>query len=265
MLIEKNDFDLLLDGEIKRIMKNVLDEDLNAYGRELRLKAEANLDKYYRENTGLSLNELHKHLEDHIISEVRQAVNAWRGIEDEKLAKTFEIACKRFIIRIDEIVDSLLNFSSELFAVPFDTVKAEALWSMKSSFYYKFKEQPVGLEIITSSLAFSLPKFIGKKIIIKKMKEYLRRVITMQLCRIGSDFEERLNKSKLDFRWEMLQRIEATREGIGAAIEKGIMQRSKSEKEATKRRNQVSDILARLNDIRDSLMTLRGDLGVISN
>ncbi len=265
VLIEKNDFDLLLDGEIKRIMKNVLDEDLNAYGRELRLKAEANLDKYYRENTGLSLNELHKHLEDHIISEVRQAVNAWRGVEDEKLAKTFEIACKRFIVRIDEIVDSLLKFSSELFAVPYDAIKAEALWSMKSSLYYKFREQPVGLEIITSSLALSLPKFIGKKIIIKKMKEYLHRVITMQLCRIGSDFEERLNKSKLDFRWEMLQRIEATSEGIGAAIEKGIMQRSKSEKEATKRRNQVSDILARLNDIRDSLMTLRGDLGVISN
>ena len=264
VLVEKNDFDLLLDGEIKRISKNVLDEDLTAYGKELRLKAETSLEKYYREESGMSLKELRKHLEEHIISEVRQAVNAWRGIEDEKLAKTFEAACKRFITKIDETVDSLLKFSSELFAVPYDAVKAEALWSTKSGFYYKFREQPVGLEIITSSLTLSLPKFIGEKIIIRKMKEYLNRVITMQLARIGCDFEERLDKSKLDFRWEMLLKIEATIEGIGAAIEKGMTQRSKSEKEATERKNEVSDVLARLDNIKGSLMKIREDLGVIS-
>lgn len=264
VLAEKSDFDILLDGEIAKIMKNVLDEDLNAYGQELRLKAEAKLEEYYRENTGLSLKELHKHLEEHIISEVRQAVNTWRGTEDDKLAKTFETACKRFIIKIDETVDSLLKFSSDLFAVPYDAVKAEAIWSTKSKLYYKFMEQPVGLEIITSSLTLSLPKFIGERIIIRKMKEYLHRVITMQLCRIGSDFEKRLGKSKLDFRWEMLQRLEATIEGIGAAIEKGMSQRSKSEKEATERKNEVAAILARLDDIKDGLMKLREDLGVIS-
>lgn len=264
VLIEKNDFDFLLDGEIKRIGKNILDEDLTSYGKELRLKAETSLEKYYQEESGLSLKELHKHLEEHIISEVRLAVNAWRGIEDEKLSKAFEAACKRFIIKIDETVDSLLKFSSELFAVPYDAVKAEALWSTKSRFYYKFAEQPVGLEIITSSLTLSLPKFIGEKIIIRKMKEYLQRVITMQLCRIGSDFEERLDKSKLDFRWEMLQRIEATIEGISAAIEKGIAQRSRSEIEAAERKKEVSDVLMRLDGIKDSLMKLKGDLGVVS-
>ncbi|MCL5023474.1 MAG: dynamin family protein [Nitrospirae bacterium] len=263
VLLEKTDFDILLDGEIKRISKNMLDEDLTAYGNELRLKAEANLEQY-REDSGLSLKELKKLLEGHIISEVRQAVNAWRGIEDEKLAKTFETVCRRFITKIDETVDSLLKFSSELFAVPYEAVKAEALWSTKSRFYYKFMEQPVGLEIITSSVTLALPKFIGEKIILKKMKEYLHRVITMQLARIGSDFEERLDKSKLDFRWEMLQRIEATIEGISAAIEKGTSQRSKSEKEANERKNQVTEILARFDDIKDRLMKLREDLSVIT-
>ncbi len=264
VLTEKSDFDLLLDGEIKKIIKNVLDEDLNAYGQELRLKTETGLEKYYREESGLSLKELHRHLEEHIINQVRQSVNAWRGMEDEKLAKTFEAACKRFIIKIDETVDSLLKFSSALFAVPYEAVKAEALWSTKSRFYYKFREQPVGLEIITSSLTLSLPKFIGEKIIIKKMKEYLQRVITRQLCRIGSDFEERLDRSKLDFRWEMLQRIEATIEGIGAAIEKGVTQRSMSEKEANERKNEVAEILRKIDAVRDTLNKLREDLGIVT-
>jgi GTPase SAR1 family protein len=265
VLTEKHDFDLLLDGEMKKIMKNVLDEDLNAYGRELRLKAGTNLEGYYRESTGLSLRELQKHLEEHIISEISQAVHAWRGIEDEKLANTFETACKRFIVKIDETVDSLLTFSSELFAVPYDTVKAEAMWSTKSGVYYKFSEQPVGLEIIASSLTLSLPKFIGEKIIIRKMKEYLHRMITIQLCRVGIDFEKRLDKSKLDFRWEMLRRIEATIEGIGGAIEKGMTQRSRSEREATTRKHEVTTVLARLDEVTAALVKLREDLKVVGS
>jgi len=264
VITEKDDFDILLDGEIKRIKKAVLDEDLNAYGKELRLKAGASLDRYYYENMGLSLKELHWHLEEHIISGVRQAVTAWRGIEDGKLAQTFETACKRFIIKIDETVDSLLKFSSELFSVPFDAVKAEAIWSTKSRFYYKFIEQPVGLEIIASSFALSLPKIIGKKVIIRKMREYLHRVITMQLCRLGSDFEKRLDKSKLDFRWEMLKRIEATLDGIGSAIEKGMSQRSRNERDAIDRRNEVSTILDRFNGITDNLLKLRENAAVIT-
>jgi GTPase SAR1 family protein len=265
VLTEKNDFDLLLDGEIKKIMKNVLEEDLNACGKELRLKAATSLEEYSHESSGLTLKELHKHLEEHVIAEVRQGVNTWRGMEDDKLAKTFETACKRFITKIDETVDSLLKFSSELFAVPYDAVKAGVIWSTKSRFYYKFTEQPVGLEIIASSLTLSLPKFIGEKIIIKRMKEYLHRVITMQLCRIGSDFEERLNKSKLDFRWEMLLRIEATIEGISTAIEKGIAQRSKGEKEATERKHEVAAIMARLDETKGTLMKLREECGLFDH
>ncbi len=265
VLSEKSDFDILLDGEIKRINKDVLDGDLTLYGNELRAKTEAGLEQYYREESGSSLKELKNHLEGHIISEVRQAVNAWRVIEEEKLAKTFQSVCKRFITKIDDTVDSLLKFSSELFAVPYDVVTAEALWSTKSRFYYKFAEQPVGLEIITSSLTLSLPKFIGEKIIMRKMKEYLQRVITMQLCRIGSDFEERLDKSKLDFRWEMLKRIEATIKGISAAIEKGVTQRSMSEKEAIERKNEVAEILQKIDAVRDTLNKLREDLGAVSS
>jgi GTPase SAR1 family protein len=260
ILTEKYDFDLLLDGEIKKIMKNVLDEDLNAYGKELRLKAEASLEEYRRASAGLSLKELRRHLEEHVVSEVRRSVGAWRGLEDDKLARTFEGSCRRFIIKIDEIVDSLLKFSSELFAVPYDAVKADAIWSTKSRFYYKFTEQPVGLEIIASSLTLSLPKFIGEKIILRKMREYLHRVITMQLCRIGSDFEERLDKSKLDFRWEMLRRIEATIEGISGAIEKGMSQRAGSDREATEKKKKVADIIARLAEIRETLMDIRNEL-----
>jgi GTPase SAR1 family protein len=257
VLVEKDDFSLLLDGEIKKIINSVLEEDSKTFRQELILKVSEGFEKSYGEYSSMSMKELRNHLEQQIITEVRQAFMTWRNIEDEKLAKTFEEACKRFITKIDETVDSLLKFSAELFDVPFDIVKAEAIWSTKSSFYYRFKEQPVGIEIVASSLNLLLSKFFGEKIILKKMKEYLQRVVDLHYAKAGCDFEERLDKSKLTFRWEMFQRIEATIEGISKAIEKGVNQKSKGEKAVEERKASLLETEKKLNEIKINLERIK--------
>jgi GTPase SAR1 family protein len=257
VLVEKDDFYLLLDGETKRIVNNVLEEDLKAFRQELILKVSEDLESSYGKSSGMSMKEIREHLEEQVIVEVKQAFASWRGIEDEKLAKTFEAACKRFITKIDDTVDSLLKFSAELFAVRFDIVKAEAIWSTKSGFYYRFKEQPVGIEIVASSLTLLLPKFLGEKIILKKVKEYLHRVIDVHTAKVGCDFEERLNKSKLDFRWEMFQRIEATTEGISKALEKGMSMKDKGEQAFEERKAVLLETEKRMNEIKERLIQIQ--------
>ncbi len=254
--IEKENFSLLLDGTIKTIMQGVLEEDLRAFRRELTKWITDKFEASYAEHSGMSLNELRDHLEAFVINEVRQAFASWRGLEDEKLAKTFEASCKRFITKIDETVDSLLRFSAELFGVPFDIVTAEAIWSTKSEFYFRFKEQPVGIEIVASSLTLLLPKYIGEKIILKKVKEYLNRVIHLQAAKIGCDFEERLNKSKLDFRWEMFQRIDATLDGISKAIEQGLQRKSEGEHAAEERKIALSKIEQKMDETCERLLQI---------
>jgi len=255
--VEKDDFSLLLDGEVKKIINNVLEEDSKIFRQELFLKVSEGFERSYGESSDMSMKELRNYLEEQVITEVRQAFTTWRSIEDEKLAKTFEAACKRFITRIDDTVDSLLKFSAELFAVPFDIVKAEAIWSSKSSFYYRFKEQPVGIEIVASSLTLLLPKFIGKKIIRKKTKEYLQRVVDLHYAKAGCEFEERLDRSKLSFRWEMFQRIEATLEGISKAIEKGMNQKSKGEQAVEEQKAVLIETEKKMNDIKERLIQIQ--------
>lgn len=260
IVLEKQDFDILLDGETKRLLKKILDEDIEKFKKELIPQVMSSLENYYNENKNLSLKELHKALEQQVITGVKQAFSGWRVIEDEKLAKAFESICKRFILKINDTVDALLKFSSELFQIPFDAIKAEALWTVKSGFYYKFKDEPVGLEMLASSLTLALPKFIGDRIIMKKMKEYLLQVIDIQSGRVRYDFAERLDKSKLEFRWEMLQRIDATIEGIETAIKKGVEQRSKGEKEVEERKQVISEMMQKLININKSLVEIKGNL-----
>lgn len=259
VLLEKRDFDILLDGETKRLSSEILDEDMTKFRKDLLARELIHLEEEFARKKTLPLKELKKELEDMIVSHAKQAFNIWRAMEDDRLAKAFEAICKRFVVKIYEAVDALLKFSSDLFEIPFEAIKTDALWSAKSMFYYKFREQPGAIEIVASSLTLALPKFIGDKVILRKMQEYLDRAIDLQLGRSGNDFQERIDKSKLDFRWEMLQRIEATLEGIGTAVEKGMTQRSRSEEEIGKRDLELRKTLQVLNELKDRLMNIRNN------
>lgn len=257
---EKQDFDILLDGEVNRLVKNGLDEDLTIFKKELTANLTSGLESLYRESKGLSGKELNYKLEEYVVNEIKNAYNNWRAKEDGNLASAFEAICSRFIVKINDTVDSLLKFSSELFSIPFEVIKTEELWTVKSSFYYKFKDEPVVLELLTTSFALALPKFISNTIIFKKICEYMHEMIDRQGGRIRYDFAERLDKSKLDFRWEMLQRIEATIEGISTAIKKGMNQRTKGEEKVEERKSYLLDLSQKLYEIRDGVLKIKEEV-----
>jgi small GTP-binding protein len=261
----KRDFEILLEGDVSHLAKGGLEDDLQRFVKDLTPHELAHLTEQYELHKGLPLKDLRGALEEAVIAHVKQAFITWRAIEDERLAKAFETICKRFITKINETVDELLRYSSELFSVPFDSVKAEALWSVKSGFYYKFREQPVGTAIIASTLTLALPKFIGDKIVLKKMKEYLQRVVTTQAARAGTDFEERLDKSKLDFRWEMFRKIDATIQGIAGAIAKGMTQRSKGAQEVEAGKRTLADTTGKLDEIKSRLTRVKASVEVANN
>ena len=89
------------------------------------------------------------------------------------------------------------------------------------------------------------------------MKEYLSRVIDLQAARIGYDFEQKIEKSKLAFRWEMLQRIDATLEGIGSAIAQGMARRSTNEREVQERTESLMALKSRYSELEGRIKAVR--------
>jgi len=259
---EKEDFDILLDGEVNRLVKKGLDEDLQDFKKETSAVLSSGLESFYKENQSLPSRELNNALEHYIKNEVKNAYNNWWAKEDGKLASAFEAICSRFITKINETVNSLFKFSSELFAIPFEAFKAEELWMIKPAFYYKFKEEPVMLEVLTTSFTLSLPKFVGDKIILRKMKDYLHEMVDTQGGRVRYDFAERLDKAKLDFRWEMFERLEATIKGISSAIEKGMSRKEKGEKAVEERKAVLIENEKKMNEVKEKLIQIRQKVSV---
>ena len=270
----QEDFAVLLDGEVNRLIGSVLDGDLEAFTNEFVPHLEQQLGAHYHDHSQLSLKELHDTLAAFVENEVRQAFSTWRSREDQKLAAAFEAICNRFAARIDETIAMLQGFSSELFAIPFQPVRLETMWKAGSHFYYKLTEEPVGLDMLLSSATQVWPKFISDRF--KKIKDYILRqanrrifkkvrgsmlqMIDMQAGRLRYDFRERITRSTLEFRREMLQRLDATIGGLGSAIEKGMLQSSEGEQEARTRQAVVIVEAAKLEEIITELGCIRKNL-----
>jgi GTPase SAR1 family protein len=250
---QKREFDMLLDGEVNNIIKETIDTDLEKFKKELTERLVPEIERLFNENKSLSARKLNKLLEGFIIDEVKNAYNNWRGREDGKIASLFEQVCDRFMERINDIASEILRFSSKLFSIRLEIGSIAEVWSRESGFYYKFKDEPVSLELLRSSVIFALPGFISNRVIAKKIKEFLHEMIDKQGGRVRFDFTERLQKSKLDFRWKMLQRIEATIEGISSAINKGMNEKAKGEIAIKQRRNSCLETIGHINQLRERI------------
>jgi len=254
---EKGEFDILLEGETKRIIENILDPDLEQAKKELSEVLMPEFEDFYNEIRSRSTGELRRGLEEFIVNRLKEYYAVFRKNEDAKVSKSFEKVCEKFGRRINETIDFLLQYSSELFSVSFESFRAESLWTVESSLYYKFKDEPLMIEMLGDALTSVLPSFLGKPLVFRGMKRYLADMIDRQAGRIRWDFVDRLQKSRRDFRWEMLAKIKETVDGISNAVRRGSEQRQKGIEEVMQREKEITAELQRLYSLKSHVMAIR--------
>ena len=261
VLRERQDFDLLLEGDTKRLLESTLDEDVMKFRKDLIDRERAHLQEQYSRMKKLSSRQLRHTLERLVMERVRAAFSEWRAVEDDRLAKEFEVVCRRFADKINDTTDNLVKFSAQLFACAYEPFRTDVLARVPTRFTYKFRDQPVGIEIIASSLTLALPRWIGNRRILKDADAFLTKAIDMQTARLSYDFSERVQKSKLGFKREMLQALDATLEGIAGAIRKAAAQRSQGAEEVARRRKELVAGAHSVEALQQRLIRIQSDLG----
>lgn len=245
----RSDFDALLEADSRKLIKERIEPDLEAFKRALLPRLMAALDAWYGELRSQGAAALQDGMEQRLIEDVRVAYDLWRAEEDAAVGERCETLCGRFWDRIQETVDELLRYSAELFAIPFAAETAGSLWRHHSGFYYKFWDEPPTLLTLSNGLVRLLPGFIGHPILLRQARRRAADLTEMQAGRLRHDFEERIKKSVRDFRREMLDRIEATTTGIEATIDKGRALRQRGASETAARQRELAEALERLAEL----------------
>ncbi|MBP8645826.1 MAG: dynamin family protein [Syntrophobacteraceae bacterium] len=252
ILLESRAFDILLDGEVNRLVRT-LDEELAAFKSRRVPELVSRFEEIYASNEDTPLQELDLLLENRVLEEVQGIFLPWQATIEEMISGGFEVICRRFLEKMDQVVDRLLAFSSQLFSVPYEPVLSECLWKTESRFHFKLRDEPVGLDILADALTLRVPGMVSRRFakikdylfrkaherIYRKRKQQLLEAVEIQAGRIRYDFLERIEKSKESFRLEMRRKIEATIHGIGTAVEKGITLRERGEREVEERRSML--------------------------
>jgi GTPase SAR1 family protein len=271
LLRQRSDFDALFNAELDRLVIKELDKGLAWLKNDLLSRMEEEFNRFYDEKKDLSLKELNDALAGFVRERIELEFSAWRDRADETLSKAFDEICRRFAANINQMIDSLLGYSSQLFSVPFEAVEAESIWSSESSFYYKHETEAVGLDMLADSLTQVFPKYISgrferlrawahrtaNRVILGKRKRRMLEAIEMQAGRLRYDFIEKLNRSAQAFRRQMTAKMETVSDGITKAIERGMDLRSQGEEQSTRLEAALVKKLSAIEHIKNELTSIR--------
>jgi GTPase SAR1 family protein len=273
---QRRTFDTLFRAEIERLATGSLDRGLTEFKSGLAREMEEEFDLFCESKKDLALKELNDALEGFVDERLQERFSAWRELEEERISISFDSICSRFAEKVNGMTDSLLNFSSRLFSIPFETVEVESLRACESSFHYKLRSDAVGLDMLADSIAQVVPGFISdkwrfqrlrdwavrtaNKFILGKRKRLMLEMIEMQAGRIRSDFIDRLSRSASRFRLRIIGSMDAGVGGIERAIESGIDLRRKGEEEAARVQSRLRERLFETEKIRTELIQIREDL-----
>lgn len=138
VLRARADYQVLLEANIRGLLKDVIERDLENFMRNEKDRIAAFVDDWYHEFQLLSSRQLKHALEKRIFDEVRSSYDGWFAGEEPKIARAFDAVCGRFWSDIQKTINDLLMFSATLFNVRFDASEAVGSSGSRTGLNYKF-------------------------------------------------------------------------------------------------------------------------------
>lgn len=248
---DKEHHGYLLQGRMGRITAR-LDDEIRAFKQtSLPLLHEALEQEYIcRLEKGGRLRE---ELEQFVFDKIRAVFTPWRAHVTELIAADIEQAHQELATRTNGVIERILELTSNIFQLPLKPFSAVEALSQKSRFYYLFKDDPVGLEIIQLAVTSSLPRFLVKRMVLNNMKTAVSDLVDRHCGRVRYDLLQRVQNTVTDFRKALEERIDQTLEGIRGALGKALAMKQSSESDTLRNLDALHVKLQSVSDVQSQL------------
>lgn len=241
----------LLDGRLQGVTKT-FDQDLETFKRETTERLRREIAAAFQEKSQRS-PDLRKDMEDFLFASLRDLFTGWRRQEINKLTDLLADTHQDFAGRINAILGRLTQLTARIFDFDLRGFAVEETFEGRSRFSFKFKEEPVGLEILQMTVTGLLPRALTKGLLLKKVQDNVVELVDKHCGRLRWDFHQRLQEMAREFRQDWLSRIDDTTQSIRQALERARLQKQTSAQDINLR-------LSRLNETLDRVVRLEGRL-----
>ena len=245
----------LLAGHLKKL-NSELEEEMARFKKESLPILHDEIDKEYRCRLQSCGGNFRTELENYIFERLRDRFSAWRHQLTEKISSELEQVHGWFAARTNETIERILVLTSDIFDLKLKPFSAVEPLSKKSEFYFLFKDDPVGLELVQLAATSALPSFISKKLIHKKMQETTSQLIDRHCGRIRYDLARRIETTVREFQKTLNERIDMTLEGIRISFQRAMVLHKGSTADVERNAGELSAKLGAISSLRDELLRL---------
>ncbi|HQN18639.1 MAG TPA: dynamin family protein [Syntrophobacteraceae bacterium] len=248
---EQNEY--LLKGHLGKIIAQ-LDEELSQFKKERSPILQEALEKEYLRKSEQSRGNLREELEQFVFSSIQESFNVWRQDLTGKISSCLEEAHLEFAAKTNQVIERILALTSDIFELrlkPFTSVEA---LSKKSDFYFLFKDDPVGLELIQLAVTSALPRFIARKMILKNMQTAVAELLDRHCGRVRYDLVNRLTRTVKDFQQDLNEKIDLTLAGIRISFQKALALHQRSKDDVAHNLGELAKRIGSVATIRNELL-----------
>jgi small GTP-binding protein len=246
---------LLLDGRLKGVVAE-LNKDLEVFRRETEARLRREVEAEFQRQSRLA-GDLRQEMEKYLFAALRDVFTDWRRREIDRLALILTDTHQEFVGRVSGILERLTQMTARIFDFSLRGFAAEEAFTEKSRFWFKFKEDPVGLEILQMTVTALLPRALTKGLLLKKLLENVAELVDKHCGRLRYDFQQRLQDLARDFRQDWLARIDDTTQSISQALERARAQKQRSTQEVSRRTGEVEQSLTEILKAEEALLALK--------
>ena len=250
---EKIDGERLLAEEVKELQEKILKEDINKLmvkkTKWLFEKVEEFAIKYNNENNARFAELMSEFLD----VKIRRIFSEWRVEEENILKKHLEEIFKRFLNRMNKIIEQIIHSSAELFGISYRHIQIPLVMPSEIEFRFLTMDEPGILSIIIDLGIRILPKKLGHKLIIKDARQKARMLVGRHCAKADYDFSMRMEKLVHNYRIDMTKMIGAIQTDALKALEAGIASKQNAAFEAEDIEKRLSEKIKVLKEIGQSL------------
>jgi small GTP-binding protein len=246
---------LLLDGRVKGVLGE-LDADLEAFKKGTNARLLREVEAAFQQKSRMP-GDLRSEMENFLFQTLRDVFTGWRRQEIEKLSQKLGETHQDFAARINAILERLTQLTAKIFDFSLRGFAAEEAFMERSEFWFKFKEDPVGLEILQMTATSLLPRALTKGMMLKKLLENVTELVDKHCGRLRYDFNRRLQEIARDYRQTWLAKVDDTTQAIRQALERALAQKQTSAQAATVRAGELDQRLQEIIRAETQLLTFK--------
>jgi GTPase Era involved in 16S rRNA processing len=227
---EKDEFDILMEGKVKRL-KEFVSEQVDLLGQTLNRNIYNEIEKRQSE----IIAELRKsdlsEFQNKYFEKIKIEFNRLkRQLEKESIEK-FRLLLKKYGESSNSFLSEMIKGLTGLMNIKFDSLAEVFDLNIYTGFYYNFAGEAVPIGLNSKTIRSLLPSFLIRSLILKKIRTNFTDKINGNCSSIKFDLSYKIQESFLKFKFDLNNKLESILSSLEKILKETLEEKSKTEEE----------------------------------